>query len=303
MHKNPPNFRFITSGRDTVLSSLSEKVGLCLQVLLKCDKANSRYIHKYHNYNDFFVVDNRDPIIEYMVLANGRNQPNKSIHTYDFTLLYTKIPHRKLKRNVEKFIRKVFTIKKKRYINVSNGNAYFSTKFSSKVLSLSCDDLIKHVNFIIDNSYIQFDGKCYRQIIGIPMGTNCAPHVANIFLHVYEYEFIDDLIIAGNINQACKLQNMFRYQDDLIVFEDIHTFSENIHNIYPPEMELKETNLAQNTSTYLDLRASIYQGEYNYRSYDKRNDFPFAVINYPYKNSNIPTNPTYGVFIFQLVRL
>ena len=61
----------------------------------------------------------------------------------------------------------------------------------------ACDDLIKHVNFIIDNSYIKFDDKCYRQIIGIPMGTNCAPHVANIFLHVFEYEFIDDLILES----------------------------------------------------------------------------------------------------------
>ena len=307
MHKNPPNFRHITSGRDTVLSSLSEKVGLCLQALLKCDKANSKYLHKYHNYNDYFVVDNRDPVIEYMVLANGRNQPNKSVRTYDFTSLYTKIPHRKLKRNIEKFIRKVFMIKKKKYINVSNGRAYFAQKFSSKVLSLSCDDLIKHVNFIIDNSYIKFDDKCYRQIIGIPMGTNCAPHVANIFLHVFEYEFIDDLVIVENVVLASKLKTMFRYQDDLIVFEDKcvngNAFSNNIHNIYPPEMELKSTNLAQNTCTYLDLRISIHQGKYNYRSYDKRNDFPFDVINYPYKNSNIPTNPAYGVFTSQLVRL
>ena len=174
-------------------------------------------------------------------------------------------------------------------------------------MSLSWDDLIKHVNFIIDNSYIKFDDKCYRQIIDIPMGTNCAPHVANIFLHVFEYEFIDDLILVDNTVLASKLKTMFRYQDDLIVFEDRHVngnaFSDNIHNIYPPEMELKSTNLAQNTCTYLDLRISIYQGRYNYKSYDKRNDFPFDVINFPYKNSNIPTNPAYGVFTSQLVRL
>ena len=123
------------------------------------------------------------------------------------------------------------------------------------------------------------------------MGTNCAPHVANIFLHVFEYEFIDDLVMMDNINLASKLKTMFRYQDDLIVFEDQYgngnAFSNNISNIYPPEMELKLTNLAHSTCTYLDLRISIYQGKYNWRSYDKRNDFPFEVINYPYKNSNI----------------
>ena len=306
MHKVPPNFRHITSGRDTVLSSLSEKVGLCLQTLLKSDKANSKFLHKYHDYNDFFVVDNRDPVIEYMVYANGCNIRNKSVKTYDFTSLYTKIPHRKLKRNLAKFITKVFMAKKKEYINISKNRAYFAKRFSDNVISLTCNDLIKHVNFIIDNSYITFDGKCYRQKIGIPMGTNCAPHVANIFLHVYEYEFIDDLIISGNTDMASKLKTMFRYQDDLIVFGDKvdgnHVFLDNIHNIYPREMELKSTNISMNTCTYLDLRISIYQGNYNFKSYDKRNDFAFDVINYPYKNSNIPTNPAYGVFTSQLVR-
>ena len=308
MHKIPVGFRHITSGRETVLSSLSEKVGLCLQALLQSEKSNSKFAHKYHDYNDFFVVDNRDPIIEYIMYANVCRNRYKSIRTYDFTSLYTKIPHRKLKRNLAKFIRKVFAAKGKKFINVSKNRAYFAQKYSYKVLSLSCDDLIKHVNFIIDNSYVKFDGKCYRQIIGIPMGTNCAPHVANIFLHVYEYEFIDDLIIVGNMDSASKLKAMFRYQDDLIVFEDKGVngnffFSDNIYNIYPREMELKCTNPSQNTCTYLDLRISVYQGKYNYRSYDKRNDFPFEVINYPYKRSNIPTNPAYGVFTSQLVRL
>ena len=307
MHKMPPNFRYITSGRDTVLSSLSEKIGLCLQTLLKCDKANSKFLHKYHDYNDFFVVDNRDPIIDYMNYANGCNNRNKSVKTYDFTSLYTKIPHRKLKRNLKTFIEKVFNAKKKSYINISKNRAYFATKFSNQVISLKCEELIKHINFIIDNSYIHFDGKCYRQKIGIPMGTSCAPHVANIFLHVYEYEFIDDLVISGNMDTARKLKNMFRYQDDLIVFEDKqvdgnYAFSDSIQYIYPREMELKSTNISLNTCTYLDLRISIYQGKYNFKSYDKRNDFDFEVINYPYKNSNIPTNPAYGIFTSQLVR-
>ena len=230
------------------------------------------------------------------------------MRTYDFTSLYTKIPHRKLKSNLKKFIEKVFMTKGKRYINVSKNRAYFAKKFSNKVISFDCNNLINHVNFIIDHSYIKFDDKCFRQKIGIPMGNNCAPHVANIFLHVYEYEFIDDIVLVGNMDSASKLKIMFRYQDDLIVFEDKdvngnHVFLDNIHNIYPREMELKSTNISQNTCTYLDLRISIYQGKYNYKSYDKRNDFAFEVINYPYKNSNIPTNPAYGVFVSQLVRL
>ena len=34
----------------------------------------------------------------------------------------------------------------------------------------------------LDNIYIRFGSKFYRQIVGIPMGTNCAPLVADLFL-------------------------------------------------------------------------------------------------------------------------
>ena len=33
--------------------------------------------------------------------------------------------------------------------------------------------------FVIDNSYVAFKDKLYRQVIGIPMGTSCAPYLAN----------------------------------------------------------------------------------------------------------------------------
>ena len=76
-----------------------------------------------------------------------------------------------------------------------------------------------------------------------------------------------------------------------------------ISELYPPEMELKNTNLTTDTCTYLDLYISVYRGKYNFKSYDKRNDFPFNIINFPHLISNIPKSPAYGVFTSQLVRL
>ena len=40
--------------------------------------------------------------------------------------------------------------------------------------------------YLLDNIYIRFGTKLYRQIVGIPMGTNCAPLVADLFLFCYE---------------------------------------------------------------------------------------------------------------------
>ena len=46
------------------------------------------------------------------------------------------------------------------------------------------------LTFLLDNIYIRFGSKLYRQIVGIPMGTNCAPLVADQFLFWYERDFM-----------------------------------------------------------------------------------------------------------------
>ena len=134
------------------------------------------------------------------------------------------------------------------------------------------------------------------------METNCAPDLANIYLHVFEYNYVHTLIENNDKAIAAKLKNLFRYQDDLLVFEDDRIFETLIKDIYPPVMELENTNLSQNKVNYLDMTISIYRGKYFFKSFDKRNDFGFDIINYPDIRGNIPKRPAYGVFISQLVR-
>ena len=53
------------------------------------------------------------------------------------------------------------------------------------------------LEFLVDNIFVVFGGKGFQQITGIPMGTNCAPLLADIFLYSYEAEFIQSLLSAG----------------------------------------------------------------------------------------------------------
>ena len=59
------------------------------------------------------------------------------------------------------------------------------------------EDIIKMLEFLVDNIFVVFAGKVFQQIVGIPMGTNCAPLLADIFLYSYEAEFIQSLLSAG----------------------------------------------------------------------------------------------------------
>ncbi len=67
-------------------------------------------------------------------------------------------------------------------------------------------------------------------------------------------------------------------------------------------MEFKTTTDTDTNASYLDLMASISSGNLEFSLYDKRDVFDFAIVNYPFLDSNIPTKPTYGVYVSQLIR-
>ena len=281
------------------MQPLSIQVGHCLKAVLRTIRNNNNYSRKRTNINKCFIIDNRNQVTDFIRSCNQENTAI-SVSTFDFKTLYTSIPHDKLKSSLATLIKSAFRSRKKNFITVTGSYAKLCDVRKSG-FTLSLQQLINCINHIIDQNYIFYKGEIFRQCIGIPMGTNCAPDLANLFLHLYEHNYIDRLVRTNNTEAAQLLANMFRYQDDLIVFNDNNYFEQHWRDIYPPEMLLEKTNI-NNTCTYLDLAIAFEQGNATYRSYDKRNDFNFNIINYPDLNSNIPRNPSYGVFISQLVR-
>ena len=72
--------------------------------------------------------------------------------------------------------------------------SYFVKEHSDSKHKYSEDDIIKMLEFLVDNISVVFAGKVFQQIVGIPMGTICAPLLAEIFLYSYEAEFIQSLL-------------------------------------------------------------------------------------------------------------
>ena len=69
------------------------------------------------------------------------------------------------------------------YIACNDINAFFT---SEKYIAWSCLNVCDTLSFLLANIFIQFGTKLKRQVLGIPIGTNCAPMVANLFLFCYE---------------------------------------------------------------------------------------------------------------------
>ena len=158
------------------------------------------------------------------------------------------------------------------------------------------------LEFLADNIFVVFGGKVFQQIVGIPMGKNCAPFLADIFLYSYEAEFIQSLLSTGKKKLASQFNFTYRYIDDVLSINN-PDFENYLGQMYPAELEIKDTTESNTSASYLDLLLSIENDSQLRTSlYDKRDDFNFHITNFPFLSSNIPSSPAYGVFISQLIR-
>ena len=86
--------------------------------------------------------------------------------------------------------------------------------------------------FLVDIIFVRFGGQLFRQTVGIPMETNCAPLLADLFLYFYKNEFLDKLIKQGKGKLTRKFNLSDRYIDDFISFNN-KRFKEFLFDIYP----------------------------------------------------------------------
>ena len=120
-----------------------------------------------------------------------------SLSKYDFSMLYTTLPHNLIKETLLDFIE--WTFEKELnygslYLVCNDKKLFFTSSDKSRYTLWSCQSVCIALSYLLDNIYIEFRTKTYKQIVGIPKGINCLPLVANLFLYCYERDFIHSLI-------------------------------------------------------------------------------------------------------------
>ena len=233
---------------------------------------------------------------------NSQQVPTaKHFDSFDFSTLYTSIPHVSLKQALRSLIQEAYKVRDNIFLIADfRGTAYWSDT-PSKVCSrysLTEEKLMELVEYLIDNVFVSVGNRVYKQCVGIPMGTDCAPLLANLFLFYYEYRYMKSLI-SSNISLAKRYTHTMRYIDDLLALNN-SGFAGRATDIYPSELVLKKTTEGPTELSYLDLLITIDGGKYSTAIYDKRDSFNFNIVNFPH---NISSKPAYGVYISQLVRI
>ena len=133
------------------------------------------------------------------------------------------------------------------------------------------------------------------------MGTNCAPLVADLFLFCYERDFMMSLSDDKQADVIDAFNTTSRYLDDILNIN--YVFLDNmVSQIYPSELQLNKANTSDTKATFLDLQLSISNDIVSTKIYDKRYDFDFEIVNFPFLDGVVPRSTSYEVYISQLIR-
>ena len=115
---------------------------------------------------------------------------SKHLSTYDLSTLYTTLPHNLIKEKLTELIEQTFNREGSLYLACNDKNAFFTSEQPKRYKLWSCQRMCDALHYLLDNIFIRFGSKLYRQIVGIPLGTNCAPLVADLFLFCYERDYL-----------------------------------------------------------------------------------------------------------------
>ncbi|CAH3162586.1 unnamed protein product, partial [Porites lobata] len=217
------------------------------------------------------------------------------VSTWDFSTLYTSLPHAQLKKQLRDLLERVFK-SDSAFIATNNFRTFWTNdRTSTRYTYFSCRELCLAIDFLIDNIYVRFGSYVFRQVIGIPMGTNSAPLLADLFLHTFEYDFMVKTM-KQDITKAIQFSNTFPYIDDLFSANNVD-FGNYISAIYPSESQAAQTTLPHHLlkcviSTLISRLAKTHPSVSACTIRERTLHCGF----------NIPANPAYDVYISQLVR-
>ena len=255
----------------------------------------------YSGIKHFWVVDNNSEVVAALDKISAKGKA-RSISTFDFSTLYTKIPHDKLIDVLNQLVDFVFNNTDRAFLSVTDTGARW-VKDKGRCKRIYEKKKVKDcVKYLIENCFFTIGNLLFRQSIGMPMGSDPAPFFANLFLFFYEVQWIK-LTKKSDYARARRFLNTFRFIDDLIAANDYGEFERSFKEIYPPELTLKKENKIDTEGTFYDLDIAVREGKFDHKLYDKRNAFNFSIVRFPYKDSNIPGKMFHSTIGAEVLRI
>ena len=121
---------------------------------------------------------------------------------------------------MKSLIEEAFRVKGALYICIKRRGKWFWSTECNHNNNITRTQLVDVVDYMIDNIFVCVGNKVFKQSIGIPMGTDCAPLLANLYLFYFEYKFMKNLM-KNNFSKARSFTYyLFWYIDDLLTINN-----------------------------------------------------------------------------------
>ena len=160
-----------------------------------------------------------------------------------------------IERAFEQFYKNEGTL----YLSCNDRKAFIPSTDHRGFTLWSC----QNVCYVLSYFWIIFtSNKLYRQIVGIPMATNCAPLVVDLLLFCYERDFMSSLSDDNQADIIEVFNSTSRYLDDLLNIDNPY-FEGMVKQIYPPELQLNKAYTSYTEAPFLDLHLSISNGVFS----------------------------------------
>ena len=186
LHNRPFKARFIANSSSCTTTELSKLLTSCLTAVKSSVIRYYETVYEKSWKNMFGSIKMSGEVLS-KLMARGFHA--YSLSCYDFSTLYTTLPHNLIKEKlfdlIERAFKKIFKNEGTLYLACNDKTAFFTSTNHRGYKLWSCQNVCDALSYLLDNIYIRFGNKLYSQIIGIPMGTNCAPRVADLSLFCY----------------------------------------------------------------------------------------------------------------------
>ena len=144
----------------------------------------------------------------------------------------------------------------------------------------SCRGVCGALAFLLGGVFVRFGNRLYRQVVGIPMGADCAPLVADLFLFCCERDFMMSLSDDNQAGVVDAFDTTSSYLDDILGISGV-CFGSLVGRICPSGLQLNKANTSDSEAAFFDLRLSISNDIVSTKICDKRDDFDFEIVIFP----------------------
>ena len=339
-HKNPVGWRYIACSSTYTLRPLSIWLSRAFAVLVPV--ANEMWNTQLREANVFAAAAAQQtfPLCGSWIISDSQQVPQMirrlnncvprdrrqgvRLQTFDFAKMYTNIRLDVLKARLAALIRQLFAFARadsdaNRFLRVSK-----SRSTEAKWVRASSNDtrnakyfdavrLSRWFSFLVDNIFFQFSSDLVlRQSIGIPMGTNCAVFVANLFCFSYEFAFLRQLVQRHQWDLLRRFRFTKRFVDDLLACNNplffryaytSFTDENGIHGIYPPFLRLSCEQDSTGGVSFLDTEVRFDGAHWYTTLYDKREHPPLSqvsLVRYPHPTCFLSDRSKLGIVTSRL---